>query len=206
FVNFAAFQNTQARIVKAIRFWDLAKTKPNKKNPDPDWTVGVLLWLDNFGKLWIKDVVYLRDTPEVCGELIYRTALKDGSATSIGFETEPGGMSGYGLNYLTQRLNGFNTTVRETTNKSKANRITNASSFTEKHGVNIIGLSDTGKMLPWVEFFLGQLLPYPSAGYHDDCVDAYGGAFYSMGLNIENPRQLIYDNYGRRRSKGLRAF
>jgi len=44
---------------RAVRFWDMAATEPSHSNPDPDWTVGVLMLFDQ-GIAYVLDVKRVR--------------------------------------------------------------------------------------------------------------------------------------------------
>lgn len=46
--------------VRAVRYWDLAATEPGPANPDPDFTVGLLMTLDEDQMFTIRDVNMFR--------------------------------------------------------------------------------------------------------------------------------------------------
>lgn len=67
-----------APIVRRVRAWDLAATKPKRGgNYDPDYTIGILIWWDIHGRWYIADMVACReDSPEV-DKLMAATARAD---------------------------------------------------------------------------------------------------------------------------------
>lgn len=166
------------RIMKSIRYWDRAATKPNESNPDPDWTVGCLMHRLNDGTYVVEDVRRLRDTPLKVENFIKNTASFDTSGVPIGIEQDPGssGVADAG-NYL-RLLAGFDVRVRKP-HKDKETRAKPVSAQSE--GGNI-------KLLrgPWNSAFLNELenFPSPESQGHDDQVDAFSGAFNELASEI----------------------
>lgn len=80
-------------IIKRIRAWDLASTEPRPGNKDPDYTVGVLMGWDAFGRWYIEDVVICRKESDGVDDLLAETAAADGPSVTQVIETE-GGSSG----------------------------------------------------------------------------------------------------------------
>lgn len=72
-----------------VRYWDLAATAPNPKNPDPDWTSGCLMAAKN-GAWFIVDMQRFRGTPKEVEKRIVKTAQEDPVTTAIRMEQEPG--------------------------------------------------------------------------------------------------------------------
>lgn len=71
-------QMFKAPIVRRVRAWDLAATKPKRPDDDkPDYTIGVRMEWDYHGRWYITDVVACREnTPEV-DKLLAATAQAD---------------------------------------------------------------------------------------------------------------------------------
>lgn len=67
-----------AQIVKWVRAWDKAATKPMPGGNDPDFTVGVLMGWDIHGRFYVADVVACREEPTEVAELQRNTAKADG--------------------------------------------------------------------------------------------------------------------------------
>lgn len=80
-------------IVRWVRAWDLASTKPRKGYRDPDYTVGVLMGWDAFERWYVADVVLCRAEVDGVDELLARTASADGPDVLQVIEVE-GGASG----------------------------------------------------------------------------------------------------------------
>jgi hypothetical protein len=66
-----------APIIKWVRAWDKAATKP-APGKDPDFTVGVLMGIDIHGRVYIAHVVACREEPTEVAELQRKTAIADG--------------------------------------------------------------------------------------------------------------------------------
>lgn len=130
---------------------------------------------------------------------IKETAISDGTMTTIGFETEAGALSNFGLKYIMDNLRGFNVLTKETRGVVRSARIANASAVTQKHGVNVIGKIDDDHNEPWLAEFFAQMLPYPSEGVHDDVVFAYAGGIDNLGVSVVG-------NMNGRKGLGVRSF
>lgn len=81
--------------LRLIRHWDLAGTRPNENNRNPDWTAGVLFgWDPIANEGYILDVQRFRDDPGAVLERIEATAEADadyfGRAVTVSIEQEPG--------------------------------------------------------------------------------------------------------------------
>lgn len=171
---------------KLVRFWDLAATKPSEINPDPDWTVGLLM-MEEDGIFYILDVRRIRDEAHVVEKYIKDTALEDGPHVAIRMEQEPGS-SGKALGdyYARHVLVGYDFAYgRETGDKqTKARPLKSA--------------SDNGNVKlvrgPWTSDFLDEITAFPEGGGHDDQVDAAAGAFNDLtglGKKLRSKVRLI---------------
>ena len=65
-------------IVRKCRAWDKAATQPTARNPDPDYTVGVLMGWDVHNNWYVLDVVACREEPPGVDKLMGETAAADG--------------------------------------------------------------------------------------------------------------------------------
>ena len=73
-----------------VRAWDLAATPETPGvNPDPDWTVGILMGLYG-GTCFVEHVVRLRAGPAEVEDAIRETAERDGRGVRVLIEREPG--------------------------------------------------------------------------------------------------------------------
>lgn len=79
---------------RVVRCWDMADTKPSKQNPDPDYTVGLLVGYERKARrLWVLDMVRFRDDPGGNEERILRTTEEDQQVfgrTECHMERQPG--------------------------------------------------------------------------------------------------------------------
>lgn len=162
---------------RAVRFWDLAATEPSQSNPNPDWTVGTLILLDQ-GVSYILDVKKARVKGEKVEQLIAQTAYEDGTAVSIRMEQEPGS-SGKALvdQYARYVVPGYDFMgIRSTGDK-----VTRARPFAAavaNGNVRVV-------RAPWLTEWLDEFASFPEACDHDDQVDSAVGAFTHLtGLGL----------------------
>ena len=151
--------------VKRIRYWDLAATKPNKNNPDPDWTFGIL----GFKKgpyVYIEDIIRMRGTPSEVENTIKTAALMDGPRTRIWIEQEPGSSGVMVIDGYVKLLKGFVVKGNKVTG-SKILRAETASSYSERQLVRV-------KVGHYLGAFFDELELFPD-GPHDDIVDSFSG-------------------------------
>jgi len=158
-------------IVQKVRFWDLAAT-PEKEGIDPDWTVGALLGLDADGEVWVLDIRRLRGTPMEVESAILQCARLDGVGTAIRIEQEGGASGKHVIDYYTRKLAGYNFRGARV-QTSKVERAKPLSAYAEAGKVHILSRE-------WTQTLLDELEAFPTAGIHDDQVDALTGAFQSL--------------------------
>ena len=165
-----------------VRRWDLASTKPDKKNRDPDATSGVKVGRHDSGVYYIAHRAKTRDTPGQVQALVKQTAHTDLLTTAIRMEQEPGA-SGKALIALYRRvLSGYNFNgIRPT--GSKEVRATLVANEAEAGNVKIIKGA-------WVSDFLDELEGFGIPGVHDDQVDATSGAFFDLARDPGQSRVL----------------
>jgi predicted phage terminase large subunit-like protein len=173
----------QARVV---RFWDLAATEPNHSNPDPDWTVGTLMLLDQ-GVSYILDVKRARVKGDKVEQLIAQTANEDGVAVQIRMEQEPGS-SGKALvdQYARYVLAGYDFGgIRATGDK-----LTRSRPFAAAVANGNVRLVRNA----WLSEWLDEMSSFPEACSHDDQVDSAVGAFTfltGLGLPYRRPVAIL---------------
>jgi predicted phage terminase large subunit-like protein len=158
--------------MKLVRYWDMASTEPTKKNPNPDWTVGVLIG-EARGYYYILDVRRFRARPSDVEALIHQTAKIDGKHVNIWLEQEPGA-SGQQIidHYIRNVLKGYAVRGNKTTG-SKISRANPASAAAEQGRVSVL-------RAPWNNKFFDELELFPD-GEKDDQVDGFSGAFEKVG-------------------------
>lgn len=155
-----------------IRYWDLAGTEP-KPGREPDYTVGVRLARTPEGMMIVEDVARVRERPLGVEKLVRSVAERDGVSVPIRMEQEPGS-SGIAVidRFARTVLVGWDFAgVRST--GAKAERAKPFSAQCEAGNVRLI-------RAPWNHDFLNELALFPTAGAHDDQVDAASGAFREL--------------------------
>lgn len=160
-------------ITERVRYWDLAGTEPNDNNPDPDYTVGVLMGKGEDGKYYVLDVRYTRQSPRNVEALVKQTADTDGKATRIYIEQEPGS-SGVALidHYRTRILDGYAMWgIRPT--GDKVTRARPLSSRAEAGDIVLVRGA-------WNHWYLDLVCAFPQSGAHDDPVDGSSGAYEQL--------------------------
>jgi predicted phage terminase large subunit-like protein len=151
-------------IVRQARFWDKAAT-PGKG----DWCAGVLVGRDINNAWWVLDVRRGRWDTHTREQVIRDTAERDGAATLIGIEQEPGS-GGVDSAWMTiSNLDGFNVRAFRSTG-SKVERATPVSVQVNARNFLIAAQAS------WLSDFISELHHFPF-GLHDDQVDALAGAF-----------------------------
>ena len=162
---------------RVVRFWDLAATEPSHSNPNPDWTVGVLMLLDQ-GIAYVLDVKKARVKGEKVEALIAQTAAEDGKNVPIRMEQEPGS-SGKALldQYARYVLSGYDFMGL----RSTGDKVTRARPFAAAVANGNVRLMRSA----WLSDYLDEFSSFPEAGDHDDQVDATVGAFTILtGLGL----------------------
>lgn len=155
-----------------IRYWDTAATEPSSQNPDPDYTVGVLLGSNrNSDTIWVLDVQRFRVTPSQVDERMKQAAAADGLNTAIWIEQE-GGASGQAIiDHYKRLLIGYEVRAdKKDQNKEARARPVSAAM---ENGLILIARGE------WNDDFKSELALF-SEGDHDDQVDALSGAYKAM--------------------------
>jgi predicted phage terminase large subunit-like protein len=154
---------------RMVRVWDLAATEVSERNPDPDWTAGVLMGVTEVGVYYVLDVVRVRSTPAVVKALVGQTARRDGRGVGVYILQEPASagksvVDDYRRGVLAEyECRGWRETGDKTTRARKL------SSKAEYGDVKLVeGV--------WNTAFLDELTVFPQKGSHDDMVDAAVGA------------------------------
>lgn len=163
-----------AGVVRTIRYWDRAATKPSETNSDPDYTVGVKLHKMKDGTWIIEHAVSMRDSPLEVEKTVKSTASQDGRRVTIGIEQDPGSAGVADRDNYLKLLAGFHVVVNKPTN-DKITRAKAASAQAEARNFKVMRGA-------WNEEFFTQLENFPDA-LHDDHVDALSGAFNQLCTN-----------------------
>lgn len=156
--------------IRKVRFWDLAATKEDiGKKKNPDYTVGVLLGVNN-GIFYVLDVVRLQDDEAIVEETIKATAAMDGRSVDIGMEQE-GGSSGKIVigHYARNVLQGY-TFRGDRPAGDKVIRSKPCYTASQNRLIKVL-------RAPWNMAFINELVAFQTKGVHDDQADALSGAY-----------------------------
>jgi predicted phage terminase large subunit-like protein len=157
------------RDAKRVRYWDKAGAAPGKG----DYTVGVLMALDEDGIFYIEDVVRGQWPASERNQIIRQTAAMDREkydrvATWI---EQPPGLGKESCDTVIKLLAGFNVKA-DPVHGDKTERAEPFQSQAEARNVRLVsGL--------WNHDFLEELGGFPNAS-HDDQVDGAAGAFRKL--------------------------
>jgi predicted phage terminase large subunit-like protein len=180
--------------MRLVRYWDRAATEVTKKNPDPDWTAGVLCGKHD-GILYILDVQHFREGPGENERKIKQTAEIDGKQVQIGLEQEPGS-SGKDVihHYITKVLNGYWVTADLPT----GDKIVRAKQW--------CGLAEHGyvclKKAPWNHSFINEAASFPHG--KKDQIDGTSGAnklLVTSGIGFTSSSQVAREDAERERAE-----
>lgn len=152
-----------------LRYWDLAASEPSSANPDPDYTVGLLLAFEpKSGVYYIVDLIRVRKSAGEIERLVVATAKRDGHNTAIVIEQDAGG-AGKALShrYTTQLLTSYNARSDRVTGPKEI-RAQPVAAAAENGTIRIVRNQHTTALLD-------ELTAFPRSR-HDDIVDALAGA------------------------------
>lgn len=154
--------------VEWVRGWDLAATKPNPTNPDPDWTVGVKLGkYRKANRFVISKVTRDRVGPNGVETMLRNTAEADGPDCQVRLRQDPGQAGKAQAKQLVGLLAGYPVKTSPVTG-DKVTYFSPFSSQAEAGNVDLVA------GLP--EEFLRSLEGFPDA-LHDDDADAISTGF-----------------------------
>lgn len=68
-----------APLFRWVRAWDKGASKPGSANPDPDFTIGILMAWDIHGRFYVLGMAACREEPPERDRLMERTAKADGA-------------------------------------------------------------------------------------------------------------------------------
>ena len=157
-----------------VRYWDLAATEPSDANPDPDWTVGLRMGKPPNGSTYVEHVARLRERPRGVKATARAMADRDGPATAVWLEQEPGSsgkavVDGWINEFSDRSTRGLRSTG------SKWDRATVVSSKAEHGLVKLV-------QGPWIPAYLDEMEAFTVTDdhAHDDQVDATSGAWQAL--------------------------
>lgn len=188
-VNLVDLPNGRAK--RRVRSWDLAFTRPSEVNQNPDWTRGILISKDNSSVYTVENLVSMRDRVHEVEQLIFETAIKDGTSTIITIPKDPNASAGAYAKSLQLRLAEMGFTVLLVPPvKSKVTRFAPWASVTQAGYVNVVQADWNKEYFDELENFDGD----PKK--KDDCADATSDAFSTLNKGVELPDFSLPDLTG----------
>lgn len=164
-----------------VRFWDKAATEPTQKNPDPDYTVGLLLGELN-NEYYILDLVRFRKNPGDTDKIIEQTVKMDGPNVTQRMEEEPGSAGKSIIDtYARTIFKGYDFRGIKSTG-SKITRAKPVSSAAFNKLIKVVRAH-------WNSELFWELEMFPQDGVHDDIEDGLSGAY-----NVLSSTNLINNN------------
>lgn len=177
-------------IVKRIRAWDLASTLPSEAQPDPDFTVGVLVARTRAGYYIVEDVVRGRWRAGDLEEMLIEQTKKDidmyGYACQGYLPTEPASAGKMLKQHISKMFAEARVPIKffkVGTSKSKLDRFMPFSSVSERELVYINKADWNDEFFYELEAFTGS-----RSKIHDDQVDATSDAYNLVATTKELPR------------------
>lgn len=153
-------------LVREVRAWDLAATRPTPDNPDPDWTISFKGGITESGTIIVTDATRARDNPGEIEQMLVGTALADGAPVWQRIPEDPGqaGKS-QSRHFITHpRLRGH-TVIARRVSGDKVTRFGPASARAYKGLIAFV-------RAPWNDWVFSALEAFPDPKVHDDAPDA----------------------------------
>lgn len=155
-------------IGKVCRAWDLAATSPTDSNPDPDYTAGVKITVDDRGRVIILDARLGQFNANAVRNLVQDTAKQDDRAI-IRVPQDPGQAGKEQAESYRRMLSGYRV-VTERVTGDKETRSEALSAEWQKGNVYLV-------KGPWNAEYLRMMNSFPTKEVHDDVVDASNDAY-----------------------------
>lgn len=185
------FRSTPTDIVKWVRAWDLAATAPgenddqeglpyalrkNSRKDDSAYTAGVLLGKRRNGRIFVADVINVRENGADVRQLIRNTAESDNALygnVTVRIPQDPGQAGKDQAQSFVRMLGGFTVSVA----LESGDKVTRAEPFSSQW---LAGNVDV-KTAPWNDEYFRQLENFPT-GKLKDMVDASANAYLELEL------------------------
>jgi predicted phage terminase large subunit-like protein len=170
--------------VAKVRSYDLAGSVPSESNPNPDFTVGVLMSRDKLGNYYIEHVTRYQKLTDGVIKSIIEQAKYDGEEIIVTIPRDAGAGGKIANTYLTRVLSEAGLTVKSVVmsgHSSKGQRFLPFCSLAEGGSVKVV----RGE---WNDDYLTELEHFEpgSRKGHDDCPDATSDAFNFLCRQIMN--------------------
>lgn len=155
------------QLKRIARAWDFAASRPTADNPNPDWTVGIKGGITEAGQIIVLDLVKTQDNPGEVETLFSATAKTDGRRVTQRIPQDPAAAGKAHARHMVQ-VPGPGITVRaKPVSGDKVLRFGPASARAYQHMISFV-------RAPWNDWLFNHLEAFPTAGVHDDPVDALG--------------------------------
>lgn len=156
-------------ILREVRYWDLAATRPKQGKKAPDYTAGVKQGITADNVVYALDVRRAQYDPPGVERLVLRTAAEDGERCRIAMEQEGGSSGKIAAMDWGRKLLGY-TFESDPVTGDKASRARPLASASANGLYKIVRAT-------WNGPYLDELESFPEAEIPDDQVDASSGAF-----------------------------
>lgn len=188
------YRSTPTDVIKWVRAWDLAATAPgevdeqdgmpqalrrSKKNDESAYTAGVLLGKRRNGRVFVADVINVRENGADVRQLIKNTAASDNALfgnVTVRLPQDPGQAGKDQAQSFVRMLGGYSVS----TSLESGDKVTRAEPFSSQW---LAGNVDV-KIAEWNDDYFRQLENFP-AGRLKDMVDASANAY--LELEKEQP-------------------
>jgi len=179
---FEVVDQAPAVVMDRVRAWDEAGTKPNKDNPDPDWTIGARMSRTAAGIIFIEHVVRMRDTDLAVEQAITGCAAQDGRETTVCVWQDPGSAGVARVKHLSRKLSGFKHHF-ERAALDKTSYAKPVSSDAEAGNIKLV-------RGPWNDAYLTNMEAFPDGRYKDDTDATSLGHLKLTDSNLEALKKL----------------
>ena len=188
-VEMVPYPNGKSR--NRVRSWDFAFSKPSEQYPNPDWTRGVLMSKDPSKVYTVENVVSLRDRVHKVEELIFQTAVSDGTDVLITIPIDPAAAAGAYAKGLQAKLAEMGFTCRLVRpSKSKITRFAPFSSIAQAGFVRVV-------IADWNKDFFDELEIFDGSGKtKDDQVDCCSDCILTLNKSQELPNFSLPEMLG----------
>jgi predicted phage terminase large subunit-like protein len=158
-------------MIRFIRSWDKAGTPEEEAESGTAYSVGLLMGIDRYQRIWILDVVRGRWEATEREKMILETAESDGPEVEIIIEQEGGSGGKDAARATIKMLKGYRIKAYHPT----GDKVARAYGFASQMGGGIV-YAVKG---PWWDEFISEYRHFPKSK-HKDQVDAGSGAFNEL--------------------------
>lgn len=178
------------RFKQIVRYWDRAGTLPSDVNPDPDYTAGALVGIDDDDRVYILDMVHGRWESGDVEKIIRQTAMLDGIEVPIMIEQDPGSAGKMEAEYYVRRLIGFSVEAKP----KRSSKLTYWRPLAAQAKIGNVYLVRS----EWTDNFIREAsgVTDGTQSGHDDQVDAASGGFIMISSNINSGDAEVFSKIG----------